>query len=96
MYGWDRVYFVTFVVLCKLQNPRYHRCGPCTLARVMLSRDPPPAAVFLALPLEVLPQAPHPHAPLQPCARGSWLLAEPQRSFSILAQAQPSGLCSRI
>lgn len=46
MYGWDRAYFVTFVVLCKLQNLRYHRCGPCTPARVMSSRDPPPPPYF--------------------------------------------------
>lgn len=91
MYGWDRAYFETFIVVCKLQNLRCHRCGPCAPARVMPSRGPPPAAVFLAVPLKVLPHAPRPHAPLQPRAGGSRLLAEPQHSFSILAQAPALG-----
>lgn len=55
------------------------------------SWGPRPAAVFLAVPLKVLPHAPRPHAPLQPRAGGSRLLAEPQHSFSILAQAPALG-----
>lgn len=96
MYGWDRAYFETFVVVCKLQNLRCHRCGPCAPARVMPSRGPTPPLYFWlcrSRSCHTHP-APTPHCSHVRGAPGCW----PSRStvFRSWPRPQPSGLCSRI